>query len=106
MKDKKETKLESAKAKIEFGSMGLVICQLLLNEDLPVLWASMDFYRATGYTEEEYQKRFSSLRHYYQAYPKAFQIFKNTLLHAFDAGRPACGQTARCLSQMGWPGFR
>ena len=86
MKDKKETKLESAKAKIEFGSMGLVICQLLLNEDLPVLWASMDFYRATGYTEEEYQKRFSSLRHYYQAYPKAFQIFKNTLLHAFDAG--------------------
>ena len=86
MKDKKETKLESAKAKIEFGSMWLVICQLLLNEDLPVLWASMDFYRATGYTEEEYQKRFSSLRHYYQAYPKAFQIFKNTLLHAFDAG--------------------
>lgn len=86
MKDKKETKLESAKAQIEFGSMGLVICQLLLNEDLPVLWASMDFYRATGYTEEEYQKRFSSLKHYYQAYPKAFQIFKNTLLHAFDAG--------------------
>lgn len=79
------------------------IISYLLDEDLTILEANDHFYNSIGYTKEEYQTKFKTLREYYSNYPKDFDTIKTALLTALKENRHDTQLTARIPSNSGNP---
>lgn len=79
------------------------IISYLLDEDLTILEANDHFYNSIGYTKEEYQTKFKTLREYYSNYPKDFDTIKTALLTTLKENRHDIQLTARIPSNSGNP---
>lgn len=63
-------------------TMGISVSKHLLDDALTVLWANESFYKNTGYSKEEYQISFASIREFYADYPEDFEKIRNAFLSA------------------------
>lgn len=101
MRDKNELKPELIQEQTILESIGVSICKLLLNENLPVLWANTLFYDSIGYHGQEDSAQLMCLKQHYQAYPEDFKMLKNALFQAFDKGESRTQAVCRMPAKDG-----
>ena len=80
-----------AEYNVLFGSVGINVCKLLLDDELTILWGNDNFYINSGFTKAEYQKLFPSIKAYYAGHGEEFHKIKN----AFAAASKKAGRRAK-----------
>lgn len=77
------------------NSLGVSVSKHLLDENFTVLWANDYFYLSTGYSKEEYHKRFKSVKKYYEGYEEDYEVIAMALLSALEKGEKQYTATCR-----------
>ena len=69
---------------------GVSIAKVCLDGDFTIAWGNAEFYRATGYSEEEYARLFhGKMRLYYQDHPEIHRQLRTALETALAQRRPS-----------------
>lgn len=72
------------------SSLHISVSKHLLNDDFQVIWANRFFYDRTGYTKEEYDRKYhGSVRLYFADAPEQYQAIEKSVKDALLANQPS-----------------